>query len=242
MVAGTVWGLGWLLQLAGSGLVLAGLGLARRRNEGWWLATIGAIALAFTPALSGHAASTPGYAFPAVVSDAMHVIGASGWLGSLLIVVIVGIPAAIRLERDQRDAAVAALVNAFSPTALTFAGITVVTGVFAAWLHVGTFGNLWETVYGRTLLLKLGVLSVVALTGAYNWLRVRPALGTPESTGRMKRSATVELVVASLVLAVTAVLVATPTPMDEEVMRNLPPASSAREGHGREQVLTTWPG
>lgn len=228
MVTGTVWGLGWLLQVAGCALVIAGLGLARRRTVGWWLATIGAIALAFTPALSGHAASTPGYAFLAVASDAMHVIGASGWLGSLLIVVIVGIPAAIRLEPDQRDAAVAALVNAFSPTALVFAALTVVTGAFAAWLHVGAITNLWETEYGRTLLLKLGVLSVVALTGAYNWLRVRPALGTPQSTGRLKRSATVELVVACLVLAVTAVLVATPTAMDEEMMRSVPPASSTR--------------
>lgn len=228
MITGTGWGLGWLLQLAGCGLVIAGLGLARRRKEGWWLATLGAIALAFTPALSGHAASTPRYAFLAVASDATHVIGASGWLGSLLIVVIVGIPAAFRLERDQRDAAVAALVNAFSPTALAFAAITVLTGVFAAWLHVGAITNLWETEYGRTLLLKLGVLSVVALTGAYNWLRVRPALGTPQSTGRLKRSATVELVVASLVLAVTAVLVATPTAMDEEMMRNVPATSSTK--------------
>ncbi|MGK2962087.1 MAG: copper resistance CopC/CopD family protein [Gemmatimonadaceae bacterium] len=228
MITGTVWGLGWLLQLAGCGLVIAGLGVARRRKEGWWLATIGAIALAFTPALSGHAASTPRYAFIAVVSDAIHVIGASGWLGSLLIVVVIGIPAAIRLERDQRGAAVANLVNAFSPTALTFAGITVVTGVLAAWLHVGSIPNLWETGYGRTLLLKLGVLSVVALTGAYNWLRVRPALGQPQSTGRLKQSATIELVIAILVLAVTAVLVATPTAMDEEMMQNVPPASSTK--------------
>lgn len=226
MITGTVWGLGWLLQLAGCGLVIAGLGIDRLGKERWGLATVGAVALAFTPALSGHAASTPGYAFIAVVSDAVHVIGASGWLGSLLIVVIVGIPAAMRLERDQQGAAVANLVNAFSPTALTFAGITVVTGVFAALLHVGTIPNLWETQYGRTLLIKLGVLSAVALTGAYNWLRVRPALGSPQSARRLKRSATVELAIAALVLAVTAVLVATPTPMDEAMMQNVSPSSS----------------
>ena len=207
-------------------LVIAGLGIDRLGKERWGLATVGAVALAFTPALSGHAASTPGYAFIAVVSDAVHVIGASGWLGSLLIVVIVGIPAAMRLERDQQGAAVANLVNAFSPTALTFAGITVVTGVFAALLHVGTIPNLWETQYGRTLLIKLGVLSAVALTGAYNWLRVRPALGSPQSARRLKRSATVELAIAALVLAVTAVLVATPTPMDEAMMQNVSPSSS----------------
>ena len=73
---------------------------------------------------------------------------------------------------------------------------------------------LWQSEYGRTLLLKLGILSVVAGTGAYNWLRVKPALGSIEGAVRIRRSATLELAVGVLVLVVTAVLVATPTPMD----------------------------
>ena len=60
-------------------------------------------------------------------------------------------------------------------------------------------------------MIKLGVLMGVAGTGAYNWLRVRPTLGTSEATARLKKSATTELALGVAVIAVTAVLVALPT-------------------------------
>lgn len=82
------------------------------------------------------------------------------------------------------------------------------------WLRTQALSALWESGYGRTLLLKLALLSVVFATGAYSWLRVRPALGSTAAAGRLRRSATLELAAGVLVLAVTAVLVATPPPME----------------------------
>lgn len=184
---------------------------------GWWIAGLGAVLLALTPGLSGHAASTPRFAPLPVITDAVHVIGAGGWLGSLLAVLLVGIPVALKLAPLERGPAVAALVNAFSPTALFFAGAVAATGVFAAWLHLGEVPALWESAYGRTLLLKLGVLSVVFGTGAYNWLKVKPTLGDEAAAGRLRRSAIVELAVGAVVLAVTAVLVATATPIGTDM-------------------------
>jgi putative copper export protein/methionine-rich copper-binding protein CopC len=220
MIRGTTWGIGWVLQVAGSAIVAGALWATRvKRNLAWSVATLGAIAVAFSPALSGHAASAPERTSIAILADAIHVIGASGWLGSLLFVLLVGIPSALQLEGEQKGIAVARLVNSFSPTALVFASATVVTGATAAWIHIGSIHGLYETEYGRTLILKLGVLAIVAATGAFNWLRVKPALDQPHGTRLLTRSATVELAVAVLVLAVTAVLVATPTAMDEELMR-----------------------
>lgn len=217
MLSDTVWGWGWLLQLAGLLIAAAGFRAASRdRSSGWGVAAVGAVALAFSPALSGHAAAAPRLALLAIAADGFHVIGAGGWLGGLLVLVAVGLPAALRL--DARGPAVADLVNAFSPTALAFAGITAASGVFAAWLHLTDVSSLWQTPYGRTLLLKLAVLSVVAGTGAYNWLRVKPRLGDVAGAARLRRSASVELAVGALVLVVTAVLVATPTPMDGMIM------------------------
>lgn len=216
LVTGTVWGWGWLLQVGGASLALLGLiGLRRARSWGWPVAGIGALALAATPALSGHAASAPRWIPLVVTADTLHVIGAGGWLGSLLMVLAVGIPAALALGEEHRARAVADLVNAFSPTALIFAGLAGATGVFAAWVHLDGLTNLWTSSYGRVLLLKLAVLSVVAATGAYNWLRVRPSLGGPEGAARIRRSSTIEVMVGAVVLLVTAVLVATPTPMHE---------------------------
>lgn len=63
--------------------------------------------------------------------------------------------------------------------------------------------------------MKLGVFAVVALVGAYNSTRARRRLGTPQATRQLRLSATAELVLASLVLAVTSVLTASPLPTDE---------------------------
>lgn len=220
MLGHTVWGWGWITQVVGVAVAASGFAMVRRgRTMGWGFAALGALILAVTPALSGHAVAAPRLTPLAIVADGAHIIGASGWLGSLLFVVVVGIPVALALAESERGRAVADLVNAFSPTALVFAGLTAATGVFAAWLHLGTVPALWQTPYGRLLLLKLAILSVVAGTGAYNWLRVKPALGDVEGAVRVRRSASVELAVGVLVLVVTAILVATPTAMDIAAMR-----------------------
>jgi putative copper export protein len=82
------------------------------------------------------------------------------------------------------------------------------------WLEVRELGALWSTAYGRTLLVKLALLLPVALLGAYNWRRVVPALEAEGGAARLRRTATVELALGALVLLVTAVLVATPTPQE----------------------------
>ena len=214
-LAQTVWGWAWIAQLLGVVIASVGFGLARLDlQKGWRIAVLGAGILAFTPALSGHAISSPSLTRLAVVADAVHVFGAGGWLGSLLFVVTSGIAEALRLEESARGRAVADLVNAYSPTALVFAGITALSGVVSAWIHLGTLPALWQSEYGQRLLLKLAILSVVAGTGAYNWLRLRPRLGSERGAARVRRSASVELTVGVLVLLATAILVATPTAVD----------------------------
>ncbi len=71
-------------------------------------------------------------------------------------------------------------VASFSPVALMSAGTLVSTGLFATWLHVGSLGGLFGSTYGRVLLLKAGLVDVVAALGAHNWKRVTPRLGSPE--------------------------------------------------------------
>jgi putative copper export protein/methionine-rich copper-binding protein CopC len=212
MITGTTWGTGWLIQVAASMVVLIAF-IALRGTARWAVAAIGSVALALSASLSGHAASaTP--TLLTVAADTLHIIGAGGWLGTLLLLMVAGIASLRAAEPASRGEIAAGMVNAFSPAALVFATIAGLTGFVAGWIHIGSIGSLFSSAYGKTLLLKLGTLSVVVLTGAYNWLRVRPALGGDESTNRLKRSATVELAAGVLVLAITAVLVATPTPMD----------------------------
>ena len=228
MLGKTMWGWGWLLELVG--IVIAGVGfhIARRqspftagdgpgnhrRRRGWQLAGLGAVLLAFSPGMASHASAAPKLRPLAILADGLHVLGASSWLGTLTVVLFAGLSVAAAFPAERRAAFVRDLINAFSPVALVSAGVAATTGVFAAWLHVGTVPNLWGTRYGITLLIKLGILGIVALTGFYNWRFVQPRLGTPEATAHLQRSARVEVAVAVLVLLVTAALVASPTSMD----------------------------
>ena len=211
----TAWGWGWWLQLVAAAVALrAFLRLRRAPVLSWLSCLVAALALAATPSFAGHAIATVRYAPLPVLVDSLHVLAAGGWLGTLLVVVAAGLPAASRAEPFERGPLVAELVNAFSPAALVFAGLAATTGAFTAWLHLETLPALWQSRYGRTLLLKLGVLTGVAATGFYNWRRVRPALGDDIGAARLRRSSRVELLIAVLVIAVTAVLVATPPPSE----------------------------
>jgi copper transport protein len=208
----TGWGFGWLMQSAGALLALFGIRTALRgRAAAWYWIALATVALAFSPGFSGHAAATG--LFPlTLLTDAAHILSAGGWLGTLLVMLGAGLSASAVLPPDQRSGAVAGLVTAFSPFALSCAAVTAATGLFAAWVHLQTLPALWESPYGRILMLKLGVLSIVAATGAYNWRVLKPQLDDPGAIPRLRVSAGVELAVAVVVIAITAVLVATPPP------------------------------
>jgi copper transport protein len=219
MLQRTVWGWGWLIHMAGTCLALAGFALAGRSPErtwAWVLAASGALALAVTPALSGHAAAMTGTAGTlAIVMHTLHVIGAAGWLGSLLVLMLAGVPAALAAGGERRGELVAQLVRAFSPAALMFAGLLIASGIVAAVLHSSSLAALLGSRYGNLLFVKLGIFLLVFATGAYNFLRVQPSLGGAASVRHLKRSAAVELAIAAAVLLVTAVLVATARPYEE---------------------------
>jgi putative copper export protein/methionine-rich copper-binding protein CopC len=207
------WGASWVLQLGAALVAMAAFALVLAGRRGAWaLAAAAAVVAVATPALSGHAVGAGGLAWLAVPADAIHVIAAGGWIGGLFALLVVGLPTALRLEAGRRGPAAAALVHSFSPTAVAFTGTLVATGLLSAWIQLGDVTALWTTDYGRTLLVKVGIFSAVAAAGAYNLLRVRPALGEVRGAERLRRSGTIELALALGVIVVTAILVAVPPP------------------------------
>lgn len=213
------WGRGWWLALAATAVGLVATHVSRRASaRAWQVLTVVALALTASVALSGHAAAGT---TTAMVIYALHVLGAGGWIGSLAALMLIAVPAVLRSGGDDRHGQIAALVRAFSPTALGFAALVVATGAIAAWRNVGSVSDLWQAPYGQVLLVKLALLMVAAGTGAYNWKWVLPSLGSDTATGRLRISAMVELTAAFVVLVVTAVLVATPMP--NEMLGTLAP-------------------
>jgi copper transport protein len=82
-----------------------------------------------------------------------------------------------------------------------------ISGVTNAWRYLGSIDALVTTSYGRVLLVKLGVLAVVAFTGFYNWRAVVPQIESEVGARRLRLTAGIELVAMLIVLAVAARLV-----------------------------------
>ncbi|HEY9450430.1 MAG TPA: copper resistance protein CopC [Gemmatimonadaceae bacterium] len=224
IVFDTGWGRAWLLGAGALVVALAAFGGAARRGRRccWPIALVAVIALALSSALSGHAVATPRVAPLAVVADTLHILSAGGWLGTLLIVVLVGIPLTLHQEQGARARAASNLINAFSPVALGCASLLVITGLLAAWLHLGSVPALWQSRYGQVLLVKLAVIVFLVALGFINWRVMRPALGTDTATRCIRGSAIAELALGTLVLAVTAVLVATSPPAEARDVATVP--------------------
>jgi copper transport protein len=212
VLATTEWGWGWMLQLAGTLLALAGFVVASRSRAGWSLAALAVPPLALAPALSGHAAATGSLAPLTIAVDAAHVLAGGIWIGTLFALVVAGLPAALSMPAGARGPAAARLFRRFSPIALGAAGVLLASGVVSAWAQLGSIAALFSSAYGQMLLRKLVFLVIVAAFGAFHWKRALPALGSDASVGTLRRTATVELLMAGAVLVVTAFLVATPPP------------------------------
>jgi copper transport protein len=215
LVRGTVWGSGWILQAVATVAYVVGLTVARAphgRSVGWMGAAVAALLLAAVPALSGHAAATERMTAVAIVSDWLHVLGAGVWLGTLAMVLLAGLPAAAFAGAGKGVEAFARMVRVFSPVALAGAGTAGVTGVVNSLFHFTAPSQLWTSLYGRALLIKLGFLAVVAVLGWVNWRRILPRADTPEGMRALRRNAVAELANGVIVILVTAALVALPPP------------------------------
>lgn len=222
----TAWGRGWVLQLLAAGLAvtafLAARGLPR---PGWLMSAAAASAVVLAAPLTGHATASERAGSWGYPLDVVHLLGAGAWLGTLAVLVAAGLPAAARIGRGreggEREGAgeggsvppVAILVRAFSPIALAGAATAVGAGVALAFRYLdGSVTALWTTDYGLMLLRKLIVLALIMAVGARNWRVITPALDRPGGAARIRRSSVLELLLGTVLLAVTAALVSTGMP------------------------------
>jgi putative copper export protein len=142
-----------------------------------------------------------------------HLFAAGLWIGTLLVLVAVGIAVAMRAApAGRRGPIVAGLVNAFSPFALTLGAAVATFGGILALRELPSVAALWTTPYGTALSIKLALVAGVFALGARNAFRLRPRLGAVEAVPAIRRSAFLELLVALLVITVTAILVTLPSP------------------------------
>lgn len=204
----------WLLRAAALLPVAWLLSQLRHATKTWWRvdAAVFGLVLAATPAFSGHADSGR-WVELAKVLDVLHVGAAAVWLGGL----------AVLLAGALRGPDARSITERFSPIAFGAVVVVSLTGVGQSIRQVTTLEAL-ETSYGRLLAVK--VVLVLALIGVASLTRsalqgrltfadpdVVPAgpgamaTGETDDVGVLRKLVGTEVLVALIVVAVTALLV-----------------------------------
>lgn len=210
----TRWGGRWQMQVAAVALAVPATALVAVKSGArwtWWVLGATVLAIVGVAPTTGHAFAYDGGVVLPMALQTGHLLAAGVWLGTLLVLLSVGLSSA-RSAAGEDVTAVSSLVDRFSPVALTAAIVLGATGALTAFLYVDEIPQLWETSYGRVLLLKSGLFGLTAALGAYNWRRVRPGIAGPGGVTRLQRFGTAELLVAAVLLLVTAWLVHLPMP------------------------------
>lgn len=209
LLFGLIAGLGGWLQLR-----------ERSQRSGAALAGVVAVGLALVPAMAGHAWTTSPRAL-AVVVDASHFAAAGVWIGGLLAL-------GALTARGQGGPSFA---RRFSSIAVGAVGVVVVTGLVSSYLQVRSLDALFGTGYGTLLLAKVaGVVGLVVL-GALNRARLRRS---PEARGVL-RLVGIEVVIAAVVVALTATLVNRP-PARSDLAKPFSGVEQLEPGDGRVQL------
>lgn len=199
-------GLLWVLAAVVLAALLQGGGRTAR-SPGW---RVGALAVTLgllrTTGMAGHNSegSEPTWG---AVADLVHLLGASLWVGGLVMLVVAVLP---RHEPGE----LAAVVPRYSRLAAASVLAVAVAGLVLAWQVVGSYDALLNTSYGHLLLLKTGVLAVVMVAAHFSrqWVRTRLDLavllrGDAASVRPFGYSVAAETGLVLVVLAVTSLLV-----------------------------------
>lgn len=210
---GHLW-LARVMLLTALGVVLSRRALwdGQAGGQSWKLAAVIA-ALALAPyAFISHAAAQPTGRPAAIAADWLHLLGTSAWVGGLLALVVSLVVATRGVPAVQRRAMYAIAIPRFSTLATASVIVLALTGLFASWLQIGNLTALLETSYGRTLLVKLGLLLPLLLLGAINLRVIGPRLRRGATTGtQFGRTVTAEAFLGIAILIVVGLLTSLPT-------------------------------
>ena len=190
-----------LARLVLLGVIGALITVIQFRGTWWW--KIGAwaslVGVTLTLSLAGHPVATN----PVVLSvglDMLHVLAVSLWVGPLLIIVY---DRNMWLATDESTSAPS--LQWFSRTAGFAVPVIVLTGTLQAWLMLDGFGQILDSRYGRTLIVKVCLVIVLIALGAVS----RVAMQRKQS-GSLRQSMGIEVLFGLVILAITSTLVAMP--------------------------------
>lgn len=202
IMLGFVWqsplGTAALWQSAGEILVLA---LLLKGRTGLGIALFGAVLIAASFTFVGHTLGGPRWLLGSLLI--IHLLAAAFWVGALA-----------PLYRAVAVAKGAALLHRFGKMASATVAVLIVAGVIFAWQMTGSVSALFTTAHGRTLILKLMIVTGLMALAAGNKWRLVPALAqdVPAAAAKLQRAIWLEALAVALILIVTAALTSVTTP------------------------------
>jgi copper transport protein len=192
---GVRWGvreLGFLLLIAAA--------VGRRPRGRVSALVLGATLVAVGSALTGHSGAGHGVLSTRVVADAVHLTAAATWSGAVLFALLFA-----RSARDQRRRPeLLAVLRAFGLPAAVCVSLIVASGLYLTSGVIGSVDAALVTFYGRALVLKIGVFSVVGLFGLMNHLRLRRPSGPTVPSAVLAAEAGLAVVVLGLAAVITS--------------------------------------
>ncbi|MET7278954.1 copper resistance protein CopC [Kribbella sp. NPDC005582] len=206
------YGVRWGLRELGFVLLLTGAIVRRSRIRTAGL-VLGAASVGLGTALMGHAAATAQLSVTRVVADALHLVAAATWAGALSIGMLIAV-SAVRGSRAQLPAAIAVLRSFGRPAAICIS-VVISTGLYLTSGVIGSVDAALATFYGRTLLLKIGLVAVIGALGVINHRRVRGP-GTAFRRGTIP----VEAVLAIGVLGLSATITSGQPALEPQLIRD----------------------
>jgi copper transport protein len=193
---------------------------ARRQHAWlWWLGIVLALLILASDSLASHAAAAVEGRGLALGAQILHLVGMALWVGGL------GYFATLFWWGSHRDGSLvhrlAWALPAFSLLAATAVGLLILSGVYLARLHLGSFSDFVSTAYGRILLAKLALVAIMSALGGYHQFvvqrRILRSLDRPSEHGhhvsrRFRATLRLEALLGLLTLLMAAYLATTSPP------------------------------
>lgn len=178
--------------------ILLMAGVATGGAKGRAVGGIGGFLFCLSLVWTGHAAAIGPGVLPRVLLT-VHLLAVAYWLGAF-------VPLR-RLTRESDIPRIAGIMKRFGQIAAWGVAGLLLAGTGLLWLLLDEPAALVATGYGRFFLLKIGLVVGLLALAAINKFRLVPRLQKGDSSGlvALRRSITVEMIVAGLVLVVTAV-------------------------------------
>jgi copper resistance protein D len=192
-----VWhgGEGGAAVLRAGGLLLAAAVACGGRAR--WLAVVAAAVAATSFAWVGHGRAAQAAA-PLLL--AVHVLAVAFWVGAL------GPLGIVARRHDPRE--LGAVAARFGRIAMAVVATLLAAGAAVLWMLLGSFSELWTSAYGCIASVKIALVACLLALAAWNKLRLVPRIvaGDAVAVRSLRRSLRAEMLVAGLILLITAAL------------------------------------